>query len=64
MSEQEQAAKAAPTKGFLGTVERVGNALPDPAVLFIALLPTQRITAYTVPGSTNLAIHPEPWTWH
>jgi aminobenzoyl-glutamate transport protein len=38
MSEQEQAAKAAPTKGFLGTVERVGNALPDPAVLFIALL--------------------------
>ena len=38
MSEQEQAAKAAPTKGFLGTIERVGNALPDPAVLFIALL--------------------------
>lgn len=27
-----------PPKGFLGTVERVGNALPDPAVLFIALL--------------------------
>ncbi len=24
--------------GFLGTVERVGNKLPDPAVLFIALL--------------------------
>ena len=26
------------TGGFLGTVERVGNKLPDPAVLFIALL--------------------------
>jgi len=35
MSEQNQA--AAPG-GFLGTVERVGNKLPDPAVLFIALL--------------------------
>jgi len=29
--------KSAPG-GFLGTVERVGNKLPDPAVLFIALL--------------------------
>ena len=35
MSESNQA--AAPG-GFLGTVERVGNKLPDPAVLFIALL--------------------------
>ena len=35
MSDQKQA--AAPG-GFLGTVERVGNKLPDPAVLFIALL--------------------------
>jgi aminobenzoyl-glutamate transport protein len=35
MSDQNQA--AAPG-GFLGTVERVGNKLPDPAVLFIALL--------------------------
>ena len=35
MSAQKQA--AAPG-GFLGTVERVGNKLPDPAVLFIALL--------------------------
>ncbi|NNF67002.1 MAG: hypothetical protein HKM98_05790, partial [Gammaproteobacteria bacterium] len=24
--------------GFLATVERIGNKLPDPAVLFIALL--------------------------
>ena len=42
MSEEqkEQSAKAQPNGngGFLGTVERVGNALPDPAVLFIALL--------------------------
>ena len=29
---------AASNGGFLGTVERVGNKLPDPAVLFIALL--------------------------
>jgi aminobenzoyl-glutamate transport protein len=36
MSEQEQAASG--TGGFLGTVERIGNKLPDPAVLFIALL--------------------------
>ena len=35
MSEHQQ--KTAPV-GFLGTVERVGNKLPDPAVLFIALL--------------------------
>jgi aminobenzoyl-glutamate transport protein len=35
MSEHQQ--KTAPG-GFLGTVERVGNKLPDPAVLFIALL--------------------------
>jgi len=35
MSDQNQA--AAPG-GFLGTVERVGNKLPDPAILFVALL--------------------------
>lgn len=35
MSENNQGAT---TGGFLGTVERVGNKLPDPAVLFIALL--------------------------
>jgi aminobenzoyl-glutamate transport protein len=35
MSEQNQSASSG---GFLGTVERVGNKLPDPAVLFIALL--------------------------
>jgi aminobenzoyl-glutamate transport protein len=37
---QEQAAQVPGNGngGFLGTVERVGNKLPDPAVLFIALL--------------------------
>ena len=35
MSDQNQTAASG---GFLGTVERVGNKLPDPAVLFIALL--------------------------
>jgi aminobenzoyl-glutamate transport protein len=36
MSEQTQAANG--NGGFLGAVERIGNKLPDPAVLFIALL--------------------------
>ena len=39
MAEQQQeAAKAGVTTRMLATVERVGNKLPDPAVLFIALL--------------------------
>ena len=36
MSDQASAANG--NGGFLGTVERIGNKLPDPAVLFIALL--------------------------
>ena len=36
MSEQVKAVNG--NAGFLGTVERIGNKLPDPAVLFIALL--------------------------
>ena len=36
MSDQATAANG--NGGFLGTVERIGNKLPDPAVLFIALL--------------------------
>ena len=36
--EQNQAPPPGKNGGFLATVERVGNALPDPAVLFIALL--------------------------
>ncbi len=36
MSEQLQAVNG--NGGFLGAVERIGNKLPDPAVLFIALL--------------------------
>ena len=34
----DQAPAASTNGGFLGTVERIGNKLPDPAVLFIALL--------------------------
>ena len=36
--EQQEQAKPSLTNRMLGTVERVGNSLPDPAVLFIALL--------------------------
>ena len=36
--EQEEAQKPGLTTRMLATVERVGNMLPDPAVLFIALL--------------------------
>ena len=40
-------APAAPTNGgFLGTVERVGNKLPDPAVLFIGLPFIVRVLSY------------------
>ncbi|MBT8061960.1 MAG: AbgT family transporter, partial [Gammaproteobacteria bacterium] len=39
MSEQEQAkTNDADMPGFLGTVERIGNKLPDPAMLFVGLL--------------------------
>jgi aminobenzoyl-glutamate transport protein len=38
MSEEKQEAAASTNGGFLGAVERIGNKLPDPAVLFIALL--------------------------
>jgi aminobenzoyl-glutamate transport protein len=38
MSEEQQEQAPSVNGGFLGTVERVGNKLPDPAVLFIALL--------------------------
>ncbi len=36
--QQQEAAAAGANGGFLGAVERIGNKLPDPAVLFIALL--------------------------
>jgi aminobenzoyl-glutamate transport protein len=38
MAEEKQAPGASRITRMLGTVERVGNKLPDPAVLFIALL--------------------------
>ena len=58
MSEQEQAAKAAPSGGFLGTVERVGNALPDPAVLFIGLLGIVWILSWLLSYVTFDVFHP------
>ena len=47
MSGQDQS--AAPG-GFLGTVERVGNKLPDPAVLFFLLM----IAPVIVPRTSSL----------
>jgi aminobenzoyl-glutamate transport protein len=58
MSEKEQAAKAAPSGGFLGTVERVGNALPDPAVLFIGLLGIVWILSWLLSYVTFDVFHP------
>jgi len=38
MSEEQEQVKVSLSTRMLGTVERVGNKLPDPAVLFIYLL--------------------------
>jgi aminobenzoyl-glutamate transport protein len=58
MSEQGEAAKAAPSGGFLGTVERVGNALPDPAVLFIGLLAIVWVLSWLLSYITFDVFHP------
>jgi aminobenzoyl-glutamate transport protein len=58
MSEQDQAVKAQPAKGFLGTVERVGNALPDPAVLFIALVGIVWVLSWLLSYVTFDVFHP------
>ncbi len=58
MSDQKQAAKAAPSRGFLGTVERVGNALPDPAVLFIGLLAIVWVLSWLLSYVTFDVFHP------
>ena len=55
MSEKEQS--AAPG-GFLGTVERVGNKLPDPAVLFIALLFIVWVLSWLLSYVTFDVFHP------
>ena len=55
MSEQNQAAA---NGGFLGTVERVGNKLPDPAVLFIALLFIVWILSWLLSYVTFDVYHP------
>ena len=55
MSESNQA--AAPG-GFLGTVERVGNKLPDPAALFIGLLFIVWILSWLLSYVTFDVFHP------
>jgi aminobenzoyl-glutamate transport protein len=58
MSQQKPADTANSPKGFLGTVERVGNALPDPAVLFIALLGIVWILSWLLSYVTFDVFHP------
>ena len=58
MAEQEEAVKVNPPKGFLGTVERVGNALPDPAVLFIGLLGIVWVLSWLLSYVTFDVFHP------
>jgi aminobenzoyl-glutamate transport protein len=58
MSESKPATAANSPKGFLGTVERVGNALPDPAVLFIALLGIVWILSWLLSYVTFDVFHP------
>ncbi len=49
---------AASNGGFLGTVERVGNKLPDPAVLFIALLFIVWVLSWLLSYVTFDVFHP------
>ncbi len=58
MSQQKPADTATSPRGFLGTVERVGNALPDPAVLFIALLGIVWILSWLLSYVTFDVFHP------
>ena len=58
MSEPKSATSANSPRGFLGTVERVGNALPDPAVLFIALLGIVWILSWLLSYVTFDVFHP------
>ena len=60
MSEEQQdrAAKTDLTTRILGSVERVGNALPDPAVLFIALLFVVWIMSWLLSYVTFDVFHP------
>ncbi len=54
----DQAQPATTNGGFLGTVERVGNKLPDPAVLFIALLFIVWILSWLLSYVTFDVFHP------
>jgi aminobenzoyl-glutamate transport protein len=57
---QGQVAKADLTTRILRSVERVGNALPDPAVLFIALLFVVWIMSWLLSYVTFDVFHPAP----
>lgn len=46
------------TRGFLGAVERVGNALPDPAFIFIYLIVALVIASVVAAISGYSALHP------
>lgn len=61
--QQEQAAEqpapaAGGNGGFLGAVERIGNKLPDPAVLFIALLVIVWLLSWLLSYVTFDVFHP------
>ncbi|MDH3585664.1 MAG: AbgT family transporter [Gammaproteobacteria bacterium] len=56
--QQDQAAKTDLTTRILRNVERVGNALPDPAVLFIALLFVVWIMSWLLSYVTFDVFHP------
>ena len=57
MAENEVQAVGRPT-GFLGTVERVGNKLPDPAMLFVGLLFIVWVLSWFLSYFTFDVVHP------
>ena len=56
--EEQSPAPAAPATGFLAAVERIGNKLPDPAVLFIALLGIVWVLSWALSYITFDVFHP------
>ena len=58
MSEQQVETNSSAPGGFLATVERVGNKLPDPAVLFIALLVIVWVLSWLMSYMTFSVIDP------
>jgi len=58
MADEQNTAGAPAQSGFLGAVERIGNKLPDPAVLFIALLGIVWILSWLLSYVTFDVFHP------